>query len=317
MIVIGDIHLKAKQPYITHLNNFLTWLLYNYNDEKMLFLGDIFQSSAPRWDTFNVMKQFLYYRKNSTYILTGNHDRSSNKGNAIRGLQYSYTKRNLELIKNVFIYEDKEIVDIDGIKWMMLPYIHGEGMKKYEEITDTVDICATHVVPMECAFVGEGIQLNVDTKLYIHGHTHIATEFVDKYDRQHSVIGVPIATRHGEFNKGVIYNVKDADNIDVIDVPMQLVYENVEFGDEPKDKNSVINILNAPDPKSAVMKYKEHFIRSVQYKKYTDEISVTCEFKTKTKENFLDLAKKEEYDSDLINTCLYYLDFVEDEVENV
>lgn len=253
MIIIGDLHIKEKEPYRKSIFSFLEWLNENYPEEHLVLLGDVFDSSTPKWENYSEFEKFLENRNKTTYIVQGNHEYSKRKGSALEGIHLS---------KKVKVFFEKEEIEIDGINCLMLPYIYSSMKEEYEELQGEYDYIFTHITPVEQAFKDEGIQLhkNLKAKSIIHGHTHIQTEFQNN-NIKHIVLGVPIPTRHLEDDQEhKILNINKS-GIKEIKVPFYFKYETIEFGDEPSNENNILNIRNAPSFNVLFEKYKNYYIR--------------------------------------------------------
>ncbi len=70
----------------------------------------------------------LWLHKINTHILIGNHDiyyRNTNKVNAVQELCTAP-----DGVNEPFIYEEPKVVDFDGLKVMMVPWMNPETKKK-------------------------------------------------------------------------------------------------------------------------------------------------------------------------------------------
>ena len=184
-----------------------------------------------------------------TYILNDNHANSKNKGSSIIAFDF----------EDVYSYLDFEEVDIEGIKCLMLPFNY--DYRKYSELEGRYDFIFTHITPVECQFANEGLLFPKLKGTFIHGHTHLPMEFVDKYNNKHIVLGVPLPTRHLEAFDHKIIEIKNKE-IHYINVPFYFKYETIEYGTIPENKNNIYNIINAPSKKLALEKYKDYYIRN-------------------------------------------------------
>jgi len=244
MIIISDLHLKyQKEPYSKSQREFLQWLEDSYSNEQIIFLGDVFDT-RPHWTVFKMFKDFLERRGNKTYILNGNHDLSKAKGSSVLSLQTSFL--------------DVEERIIEGYNCLMLPYKY--DYREYENLEGEYNFIFTHITPVQAQFANEGIAFPKLKGTFIHGHTHTKLDFIDDYGNQHYIVGVPLPTRHLEDFEHRIIKIKDG-KINFIQPPFYFNYETIKYGEEPKDKNNILNIVDAPSRKVALEKYKEYYIR--------------------------------------------------------
>lgn len=255
IIIVGDIHAKSKEPYRSAIKSFFEWLLENYKDEEIVFLGDIFDSSSPHADIeleiMSLIQQF-----NHAHLVSGNHDISSRMGNTLIPHK---------IHDNITIYNEPTIVMIDGIECFMLPYQY--NTKEYERYNDekiNSKFTFLHCMPTEKQFANEGIDLNFRST-YIWGHHHMQDDYTDKNGNQHCILGVPLETRNGENQKHRILEIKDG-KIKTIEVPFYFTHEIVSYGEEPTNKNNILNIIDAPNKKLVFEKYKGYYIREAGIK---------------------------------------------------
>jgi len=253
LIIVSDLHLKNKEPFLSASRKFLNWLNENYSSYKLLFLGDCFDSSAPIWEVYSIFKEFLLSRSNHTYLLQGNHDLSKSKGCALSSFG---------LLDEISVYEDKaEVFTTDNLNCLILPFKY--DYKDYSHIEGNFDFIFSHIVPTKVQFANEGIDFPNIKGIFIHGHTHIfkEKEYIDTYMNKHIILGVPLSTRNGEDQKHQIIEIDDNKNITYIDVPYYFKYETINYGEEPTNKNNILNIINAPNRKLVFEKYKDYYIR--------------------------------------------------------
>jgi len=259
LIVIGDIHLKNKEPFLSASKKFLNWLSENYNEEDMIFLGDCFDSSSPLWEVYKVFKEFLMNRKALTYILNGNHDKSKNRGCSLSSFN---------LLDNVTVFEEEEECQIDILNCMLLPFKY--NYREYAELEGKYDYIFSHIVPIKAQFSSEGIKFKTLHGIFIHGHTHIFKEkdYLDEYGNKHIILGVPISTRHAEDQHHQIIEINYDRNktLEYIDVPFYFKHETVSYGEVPESKENIINVIDAPNKKLVFEKYKEYYIREAGIK---------------------------------------------------
>ena len=117
----------------------------------------------------------LWDEKIDTHVIIGNHDiyyRNTNKVNAIKELCTS-----ADGINEPWIYEEAKVVDFDGTKLLMMPWINPENEADSIEMLKTAeaDVCMGH-------FDLNGFAMN-DTMKQSHGHDK---SIVSRFERTYS-----------------------------------------------------------------------------------------------------------------------------------
>jgi len=285
IIVIGDLHLKNKQPYMKYQQKFLDWLLDEYSSDTdridMIFLGDIYDNSSPHWTIVDMFHQFLIERSNNSnnrsniFILNGNHDTSRIKGCSL--LPFNN-------IPNVIAIDDKIEINIKGLKCLFLPHKH--NYKEYAELENKVDYIFSHVMTEKRQFANEGVSFENLHGCFIYGHDHMQGDFMDKNGNNHFILGVPYETRHlecqkhrileiniqeGEFSSDVLNRVT---SIKEIDVPQFFTHETIIYGEFPENKDNILNIIDAPSRKAVYEKYADYYIRPSGIKLLQTELTI-------------------------------------------
>ena len=242
MIVIGDIHAKYKEPYLSATYNFFDWLLDNYRDENIIQVGDLFDTASPHAEVeYRIADYITQFR--SFHILSGNHDQNRRVSNTLLPLQVH---------DKVFVYTEKTEVTIEGHSILMLPYVEN---KSYEEIKWEGQYCFLHMTDLQNQFASEGIDTSKIKATKIWGHTHTYSAYDDNI-----IIGVPTKTRHGESDNKVI-EITENGNINYIDHPSYFEFETLAYGKFPENKNNILNIVEAPSRQAVFETYKDYYIR--------------------------------------------------------
>lgn len=272
VIIVGDIHIKEKEPFLTAIKNFLYWINIEFPNDKIIFLGDEFDSSSPTWNNFALFSDFIKERNDTVYVLGGNHTYSRRKGSVLNGI---------EKIQNCINIDSPIVTKIDSLNCIFLPYLQVDNKYFYEneyEDNKKADYIFTHLTPKECAFGNEGIDFDkINLKgTFIHGHVHLQKDFSDKNGNQHIVLGVPIATRHlEEQQEHRIIKIED-NRTESIKVPQFFTYQTLEFGEFPKNKNNILNIKNVPSWEELYKVYENYYIRDegVEFVKTENELQI-------------------------------------------
>lgn len=302
MIIVGDVHIKRIEPYLSSTCKFFEWLLQDYRNDTIVFLGDIYDSSTPHGD---VSDYIAYYFKQfkEVHLLTGNHDYSKPKGNSLLQLRQH---------DNIFVYNTVTEVKIGKRNCLMLPFKYSNMKEEYEELNNTYNFVFTHIVPSDYAFGEEGISLNLKGSIYVHGHSHMQKDFIDKNEDKHIILGVPMPTRHlEEQQEHRILNINTENTITEIKVPQYFTYETVEYGEEPVSKYNILNIKNAPSFNDVNDMYKDSFIReegtTIKIEDEDYDVNDIMNMLDETKKSFIEFSKKMEIQKEYVNCCLEFL----------
>lgn len=301
MLIIGDLQADDKQPHRQAVLNLFDWLYENYPDEIYVQVGDFHDSSAIANDVREELtakaKKFKEF-----HILTGNHDKNSNRKNALLPMRQH---------DNIFIYDDIAEVKIDGFKCLMIPYQRSiEKVKEYEKYNFDGDIIFSHFFHPKKSFNGiEAIDLsNMKAKYYIYGHDHTYAQIDNHY-----IIGCVIPASQGQINNPLIKIDTIESKLEFIEHPEYFIYEDVEYGEQPKNKNNILNIKNAPSIDSVYDTYKDCYIRDegITFKQ-NDIVNINdISFDMSNISNqFLEFTKQSDMSGlseDVKNTCLKYL----------
>lgn len=254
LVFIGDLHLKDDEPFLSSAIKLFQYLDERFPEDELFFVGDITDSSAPHWEVFSLLSEFLKNRKQTSTILGGNHDYSKVKGSVLKGLQH---------INNVRIILEPLMLNYGRCTIFCLPFSYGNMKERYEALTGNYDYIITHTTPSQLAFGNEGIDYKLKGT-YIHGHIHVASKyrFTDDLGNAHFILGVPFPTRFGEQDYQYnLFKMDEQGNIQLDGLPYFHSYETVKFGEQPTNRNNILNVIDAPDANSVYEEYKGFYIR--------------------------------------------------------
>jgi len=296
IVVVSDIHAKTEEPYRSAINKFFKWLLESYNikETAFIFLGDMFDMSLPHNEVRDEITSYL--KKMDAIIITGNHDTSKRNGNSLLSLKHH---------SNIIVYEKETEFELCGFHCLALP--HQYDMKHYPELTGEYDFVFTHITPKGCsADFGDGVELKVKAKYFIHGHIHVSQKI-----NNHIIPGVPLPTRHGEhlFKPTITIISGDASLLDVL-VPEYFTYETIEYGTMPKTKNNILNIIKAPSVQQVYDMYNGYYIRKegIELELIGDNKDQKVSFERGSIiDKFIKYVDEQNVDNVIKNTCLKYL----------
>lgn len=261
ILLLGDTHLNRKEHRIKAFHKYIDYLIERYSDYTLIQMGDLFDTANTPYNIVRDAAAKLNKFK-SVIILTGNHD-------------YNHSMRNSLL--QVDAYENIRIIDkvtvIDDMIFMPYPNLK-EERNELENLTGKYEYGFGHVTTATNRFY-EGEEINFNANLVIDtfftGHIHDAMEIYEKHDNGWQtnlvVVGVPYPTRNGEqdFKKRVI-EIKSA-KYQSINLPELHTIEDVTYGNEPDNKDNVLNIKDAPSIPAAKDFYQNYYVRLIELKK--------------------------------------------------
>jgi len=249
IVNVGDIHIKHDYPFSKANERFIHWFCnqdFNNSNNIVVFSGDILDKSISS-GAVNEMMLMLFnkLRFKTIYVITGNHDVSRTKGSGLRPLEH---------FKNLHLIREPEVIDIHGIKTVMLPYYYPYTMKGYTSMEKdfmnlsddfkNADILYGHFTDETQSMFDEGINVSyLNSTTRILGHIH---------NKSANYIGTPTITRSDESNKTSYISLYDIDTkiIEEYEVPMMLNYEDINFDElksyKEKDYFVIHDVYNIP-----------------------------------------------------------------------
>ena len=259
IIVIGDIHFKTEpKPFHDGLMKlFYEHLIPEYGNCKIILTGDVLDSASKvRWDLYDEMIN-IFSKFKEVHINLGNHDYSDTVGNSLKPLNR---------LSNIQIYDKETEVEINGLKFLFLPYQHLDYMQKvYTNYKWEGDYVITHIAPPNTSFgIGEIALMDIKVNYaIIHGHIHTHSKFSDTNNNMNIILGVPQTTRNLEQNaiKHICLIDTNKGDYQLKQLPIYFTIQDIEYGEFPENRNNLLNIKNAPSKKAVFDMYKEYFIR--------------------------------------------------------
>ena len=124
--------------------------LEKHNIKTLIHLGDVVD--RRKYINFKVADNFrkkflnkLWDMKIDTHMLIGNHDIYFKNTNSVNSLQQLCTAP--DGINEPWIYEEPKVVDFDGLKILMLPWINPENQEQSFNMLNTAnaDVCMAHL----------------------------------------------------------------------------------------------------------------------------------------------------------------------------
>ena len=185
--LLNDTHFGARNDSLIFddfFHKFYDEIFFPYlkenNIKTLIHLGDVVD--RRKFINFRIAHNFrnkfmkrLWDEKIDTHIIIGNHDiyyRNTNKVNAIKELCTSP-----DGVNEPWIYEEAKVVDFDGTKLLMMPWINPENEAASIEMLKTAeaDVCMGH-------FDLNGFSMN-DAMKQTHGHDK---SIVSRFERTYS-----------------------------------------------------------------------------------------------------------------------------------
>lgn len=305
IIIIGDQHWKNKEPYKSQTVKFFIDLQKKYLKDVLIFTGDFFDTASSHFDEVMRLAVEHLLPFSEVHIVSGNHECNNKRSGNPLSL--------LNQFSNIKTYLEKTEVMIEGKKFLMLPYLYSlKEMKKYEEIRGDYDYVVPHVAyPGTNGGASDEIDLrNINAKHFFYGHIHEQQDFGN-----HHIIGVPLTTRYDErdWKKRIV--VIENDEVNFEQLPDYITFETIKFGEEPKNKNSILNITNCPSINSVRERYENYHFRlqGIQLNEENNSIEKVSFDEQKDllnfnlRNNFTDfLSENEQSDSRVPETILAY-----------
>lgn len=253
LIVIGDLHLKPKEPYYSQFKDFVDWYInskYNKECNDLLLLGDLTESVDSSTELLSMFVDlFLNKIKNRTIkILQGNHDAS------IMTSILSLFKP----IKNIHIIEEIADLNMEGLSCLLLPFYYvskNEDKLSKEEFYSNLpqsyyekdyDYILHHVEDQSEHFSDKFCDLSkLKTKHYLCGHIHTCN-----IQSGGHYLGAPILNSKNEAGKTpyiaeISYETKQ---YNLIEVPKFVEYYDVTYpNDLPKKLDTKYGIFTVKE----------------------------------------------------------------------
>ena len=272
--LLNDTHFGARNDsnifdeyfYKFYDNVFFPYLEKN-NIKTLIHLGDIVD--RRKYINYRIAHNFrhkfmqrLWQDKIDTHIIIGNHDiyyRNTNKVNAVQELCTAP-----DGINEPFIYEDTKVVDFDGTKILMCPWINPENEAHSLEMLNTAeaDICMGHLDL-------NGFRM-MDTMVQSHGYDkNIVRRFERTYsghfhhkndDGQVFYLGNQYEITWSDYGNQKGFHVLDTETREVEFVPNPLkIFKKIMYNDKETNYDKLdITDLNQKFVKLIVVHKKDN-----------------------------------------------------------
>lgn len=255
LIVVGDLHLRDKEPYFSQWKDFMEWLYsseYHNSDNSILFLGDLVESIDTPHELLELYIDYFNNRSKfeKIFILTGNHDRNleTNLLSIFRPL------------KKVEVIDSWVFKKIENLNCLLLPHIEANAYETYSNlsniITDSIDYCFHHLEDETEHFSNKYVDLSkLNVANYLCGHIH--TQTITKKGRY---LGSPTFNSLNEKDK--IPYIASIDiktkKYTLIEVPIWVEYLTVQYPQElptPTKKYPIYTIYDSIDKEESILYY--------------------------------------------------------------
>lgn len=252
IIIIGDCHAKGDPVYFGGLRQVFKGILDAYPGSILVSTGDLLDTSSPHYE--EVLDPVLEILSNFHHVhwVGGNHEDSHLKGNLLKPINR---------YPNITTYLEPTEVAIEGMSFYMLPHLKPTyRMRAYEAIEWKGDFVVAHVAPIgKNHGASDEVDLSKMKALRIYGHIHEPAKLYKgkRGEVTDLILGVPQQTRFGEHIWDFQYYLIDpkTKTHGAHPIPQYWTFEEVEYGDEPKSKNNVLVVKNAPSVNAAFTFY--------------------------------------------------------------
>jgi len=323
--ILNDTHCgvrNSSEIFMDYQEKFYRDVFFPYLKEhgikKILHLGDYYENrTSINFKALNHNRRVFLdvLRDNSIHmdIIPGNHDvyyKNTNKLNALKELLGHY-------MSEVRIIEKPEVVDYDGLKMLLIPWINSENEDKIKYTINTckADVCAAHL-ELEGFDMGGGL-------ICPHGTSHtlfkkfdmvLSGHFHNKSQKENiHYLGAQMEFNWSDCNDRKYFHILDTDTreLKAVENPIK-IFKKILWDDTKKaslidvrdldDKFVKIIVINKSDP--------------VQFESFLDRVNSKKIYGLQIAENFQDFAgaqvEDEKINIDSTDELLYsYIDAVD------
>lgn len=268
LIVFGDDHIRQEEPFYSAKKAFFEWALdqeWNNSDNIMLHVGDLFHKNLPTPKEYDLASWFLHNCQFDRIILI--------PGNGIH--EFSRAKRSyaidaLDSIDRVSIYHRPDIVKLEKLQIMLLPWIPNNyyddipNMKEYyeNELPFEFDDMEFDYIfgHFDMGMFADGINMDKWKGKKRMGHIHIPDE---------QYVGANTIGRKDEKGKTFYLNSIDLSTGEEtkIKIPRFMDYVDRTYPEMPTDDwYRIYDIYDAPSEEVVREKYAGMHIHTIHLK---------------------------------------------------
>jgi hypothetical protein len=271
--IIGDLHIKEKEPYRQAVNLFIDWLSgITTNQDNIICTGDIvdkgWTTSEENFIVIQILLKKLKFK--NFYICVGNHPWKKGK----------LTIKFLKNFDDIHVIDTPQIININSKKFLFLPHlvnkIDGMSMKEYYENlppelnTGDYIIGHFHYKPFFDTDTSWIDITGMNGELILgHHHQGYLAEGKDFY------IGSPLVDRYDHREKNSYILKMDSNSVkSFIPVPRFIDYQSVIYPNPlpPKLSNYVVwDVLESLDKATTIDHYEKLFQKNEETFYYRED----------------------------------------------
>jgi len=328
--ILNDTHCgirSSSEIFMEYQSRFYTDVFFPYlkehNIKKILHLGDYYENRTSI--NFKALhhNRRIFLDKLRDYgihmdIIPGNHDcyfKNTNRLNALKELLGHY-------MSEVRIIEEPEVVDYDGCKVALLPWINNENEKRIRDFITTckADICGAHLElsgfemqrGIECK---DGMDASTFEKfdMVLSGHFHTKSQ-----NNNIHYLGSQMEFFWSDCNDKKYFHVLDTDTreLTAIENPITL-FEKILY-DDTSSKQALTNVSHLDNKFVKVIVVNKS--KPAEFEKLIDRINSKKIYGLQIAENFQDFAGAQVEDENIsvesTDKLLYtYIDAVDTDLD--
>lgn len=328
--ILNDTHCgirNSSEIFMDYQEKFYRDVFFPYLREngikKILHLGDYYENrTSINFKALNHNRRIFLdvLRRDSIHmdIIPGNHDcyfKNTNKLNALKELLGHY-------MSEVRIIEDPEVVDYDGCKVALVPWINNENET---EVKEFISSCKADILGAHLELNGFDMQLGIpctdgmDASLFkkfdmvLSGHFHTKSQM----DNIH-YLGSQMEFFWSDCNDRKYFHVFDTDTRELTAVENPItIFEKIMY-DDTKDKIGLTNISNLDNKFVKLIVVNKS--KPMEFEKLVDRINSKKIYGLQIAESFQDFSgmyvDDENIQIDTTDKLLYsYIDAVDTDLD--
>jgi len=328
--VISDTHCgirNSSEIFMEYQSRFYTDVFFPYlkehNIKKILHLGDYYENrTSINFKALHHNRRIFLdkLRDNSIHmdIIPGNHDcyfKNTNRLNALKELLGHY-------MSEVRIIEEPEVVDYDGCKVALIPWINSENEKRVKDFISTckADICGAHLelsgfemqMGIPCT---DGMDASLFSKfdMVLSGHFHTKSQ-----NNNIHYLGSQMEFFWSDCNDKKYFHVFDTDTreLTAIENPIT-IFEKILY-DDTTSKQALTKVSHLDNKFVKVIVINKS--KPAEFEKFIDRINSKKIYGLQIAENFQDFAGAQVDDENIsiesTDKLLYtYIDAVDTDLD--
>jgi DNA repair exonuclease SbcCD nuclease subunit len=328
--VISDTHCgirNSSEIFMEYQSRFYTDVFFPYlkehNIKKILHLGDYYENrTSINFKALHHNRRIFLdkLRDNGIHmdIIPGNHDcyfKNTNRLNALKELLGHY-------MSEVRIIEEPEVVDYDGCKVALIPWINSENEKRVKDFISTckADICGAHLelsgfemqMGIPCT---DGMDASLFSKfdMVLSGHFHTKSQ-----NNNIHYLGSQMEFFWSDCNDKKYFHVFDTDTreLTAIENPIT-IFEKILY-DDTTSKQALTKVSHLDNKFVKVIVINKS--KPAEFEKFIDRINSKKIYGLQIAENFQDFAGAQVDDENIsiesTDKLLYtYIDAVDTDLD--